>query len=220
MKNTIESVMGKNHGIKIAFDEWNLWWDSNQLIHTNYNMRDGLWVASVLNKIHKMASIIKMANIAQLVNATGILQTNGGDVLKTASYEVLKLYREHTQKYAISAEVYAQKFDFEPLGILKERTDIPYIDCSATKSSDSKTITVFIVNFHPKKDMITEIEIPKLRSYEKLLIKEINAPDIYTTNDYQKSEITISQKEFTQLPDKIEYKLPAHSISTIIVTRS
>jgi len=220
VRNIIESVMGKNHGVKIAFDEWNLWWDFNQLIHANYNMRDGLWAASVLNKIHKMSSIIKMANVAQLVNVIGILQTNGENVLKTASYEVMKLYREHTQKYAISAEVYAPKFTFEPLGILNETTEIPYIDCSATRSSDGKTLTVFVVNFHPKKDILTEIEIPKLRSYEKLLIKEMNGADIHTKNDYQKSEITISQKEFTHLPDKIEYKLPAHSISTIIVTKA
>ena len=220
VKNTIESLMGKNHGIKIALDEWNLFWDLNQLIHANYSLRDGLWVASVLNKIHKMSSIIKMANISQLVNAIGIIQTNGEKVLKTASYEVMKLYRGYTQKYAISVEVYAPKFTFEPLGILKEPTEIPYIDCSATRSADGKTLTVFVVNFHPKKEIHTEIEIPKLRSYEKLLIKEINAVDIHAKNDYQKSEITISQKEFTHLPDKIEYKLPAHSISTIILTHS
>ncbi|MEM2145513.1 MAG: alpha-L-arabinofuranosidase C-terminal domain-containing protein [Candidatus Jordarchaeaceae archaeon] len=219
VRDTIASVMGENHKVKIALDEWNLWWDFNQLIHANYNMRDGLWVASVLNKIHKMSNIVKMANIAQLVNATGIIQTNGEKVLKTVSFEVLKLYREYTQKYAISAEVYAPKFTFEPLGLLKEAKEIPYIDCSATRSPDGKTLTIFVINFHPKKEILTEIEIPKLRSYEKLLMKQINGVDIHAKNDYQKNEITTSQKEFTHLPEKIEYKLPAHSITTIILTQ-
>ncbi len=220
IKNTIESVMGKTHQIKIAFDEWNLWWDFNQLLQANYCLRDGLWAASVLNKIIKMSNIIKMANIAQLVNTIGVIQTNGEQVFHTAIYEVMKLYREHTQKYAISTEISSPKFSFEPLGILKKRREIPYLDCSATRSEDHKKLSLFLINFHPKKDIPTEVEIPKLRSYQKLVIKEINGPSIHAKNDYQKNEITLSQREFHQLPDKIEYSLPAHSISAMILTKT
>ncbi|MGQ9723193.1 MAG: alpha-N-arabinofuranosidase [Candidatus Jordarchaeum sp.] len=220
VRETIESVMGKNHGIKIAFDEWNLWWDFSQLLHANYCLRDGLWAASVLNKIIKMSNIVKMANIAQLINTLGVIQTNGDDVFNTAIYEVIKLYRENTQKNAISTEISSPKFLFEPLGILKDRREIPYIDGAATVSEDNKNLTVFLVNFHPKKDLPIEVEIPKLRSYEKLIIKEINGPSIHAKNDYQKNEITLSQREFHQLPEKIEYALPAHSISVMILTKT
>ncbi|MEM3593650.1 MAG: alpha-L-arabinofuranosidase C-terminal domain-containing protein, partial [Candidatus Jordarchaeaceae archaeon] len=144
VRGTIESVMGGDHKVKIALNIWNLCWDLSQLVHVNYSVRDGLWVASVINKIHKLSSIVKMANFAQLVNALGIIQTDGKKVLKTVPYEVMKLYREHTQKYAISAEVYAPKFIFEPLGILKETREIPYVDCSATRSPDGKLLTLFL----------------------------------------------------------------------------
>ncbi len=220
VRATIESVMGKNHGIKIAFDEWNLWWDFNQLLQANYSLRDGLWAALVLNKIIKLSNIVKMANISQLVNVIGVIQTSGENVFHTALYDVIKLYRENTQKYAISTEIFSPKFTFEPLGLLKERKEIPYIDCSATISEDGKTLSLFIINSHPKKELPTEVEIPKLRSYDKLTIKEINGPNIHAKNDYHKNEITLNQREFHQLPDKIEYALPAHSISVMILTKT
>ncbi|MEM3594920.1 MAG: alpha-L-arabinofuranosidase C-terminal domain-containing protein, partial [Candidatus Jordarchaeaceae archaeon] len=218
VRETINSVMGNNNKVKIAVDEWNLWWDTNQLLSANYSLRDGLWAASVLNKFIKMANVVKMANVAQLVNTIGIIQTRDGNVFHTAIYEVMKLYREYTQNYAVSAEVSSPKFSFEPLGILKEKKEIPCLDCSATISKDGKNLTTFLVNFH-KDDLPIELEIPKLRTYQKIIIKEINAPDIHSKNSFQKKEINQKQREFTQLPEKIEYNLPAHSISAIIVTK-
>ncbi|MEX2705216.1 MAG: hypothetical protein Q6352_008145, partial [Candidatus Freyrarchaeum guaymaensis] len=79
---------------------------------------------------------------------------------------------------------------------------------------------LFLVNFHPKKNTPTEIEIPKLRSFQKLVIKEINGPGIHAKNDFGGSEITLTEKEYTQLPEKIEYKLPAHSITAMILTKT
>jgi len=217
---TIKSVLGEDHGVGIAFDEWNLWWSFEQLLHANHCLRDGLWAASVLNRMIRMSDVVKMANLAQLVNVLGIIQTRGGEVFQTAIYEVVKLYRENTRGLAVSTEVTAPRFPYEPLGILRERGEVPYVDCAATRSEDGRSLTLFLVNFHPKKDMPAEIEVPKLRTFQKLVIKEINGPGIHAKNDFGGSEITLIEKEYTQLPEKIEYKLPAHSITAMILTKT
>jgi alpha-N-arabinofuranosidase len=78
---TIKEVTGSND-LKIALDEWNLWWNYQQLIHSEYSLRDGLFAALVFNVLHRNANIVGMANLAQMVNTIGMLNTSETDILQ------------------------------------------------------------------------------------------------------------------------------------------
>ena len=62
--------------VKLVFDEWNLWFDFlRDIVIANFNLRDGLWVATMLNLLHRFAPDVPIANIAQMVNCVGIIDS-------------------------------------------------------------------------------------------------------------------------------------------------
>ncbi len=73
--------------IHIAFDEWNVWyrtitpgWTEYEIAKTgleeNYNYEDALAMAVFLNSFIRNADVVKMANLAQLVNVIAPMFTN------------------------------------------------------------------------------------------------------------------------------------------------
>ena len=60
-KDIIEALGSDTH-VKIAFDEWGVWYLFKDAIKTNYNLQDGLWTAMVLMTLQKMTDKCPMAN--------------------------------------------------------------------------------------------------------------------------------------------------------------
>ena len=61
--------------VHIAFDEWNVWYRARgdgqrgrNILEEHYNLEDALVVAGFLNSLVNHADVVKIANLAQLVN--------------------------------------------------------------------------------------------------------------------------------------------------------
>ena len=72
-----------NRKIYIAWDEWNVWYRARgkqqrgrRILEEHYNLEDALVVATFLNTFINHAHIVKMANMAQLVNVIAPIFTN------------------------------------------------------------------------------------------------------------------------------------------------
>ncbi len=75
----------------LCFDEWNVWYKNHEadgvgkfaphLIEEVYNLEDALVVAGFLNSFIRHADVVKIANIAQIVNVIAPLLTQGDDLL-------------------------------------------------------------------------------------------------------------------------------------------
>jgi len=75
----------------LCFDEWNVWYRNMQmdgedkfaphLIEEVYNLEDALVVAGFLNSFIRHADVVKIANIAQIVNVIAPLLTRGDEML-------------------------------------------------------------------------------------------------------------------------------------------
>ena len=86
----------------LCFDEWNVWYKNMQmdgegkfaphLIEEVYNLEDALVVAGFLNSFIRHADVVKIANIAQIVNVIAPLQTRGDDLLVQTVFYPFEMY--------------------------------------------------------------------------------------------------------------------------------
>jgi alpha-N-arabinofuranosidase len=72
-----------NRKIYIAWDEWNVWYRARgnqqrgrRILEEHYNLEDALVVATFLNSFVNHAHIVKIANMAQLVNVIAPIFSN------------------------------------------------------------------------------------------------------------------------------------------------
>jgi alpha-N-arabinofuranosidase len=146
--------------IGISFDEWNVWYHSNQqdkdilaknewpdaphLLEDIYNFEDVLQVGSILNTFIRRSDRVRIACIAQLVNVIAPIMTeDGGSAWRQTTYYPLYFASKYGRGSALQVLADGPTYDCD------EANDVPYLDASAVLSDDGKALTFFIVNRHP-----------------------------------------------------------------------
>jgi alpha-L-arabinofuranosidase len=125
--------------IALSFDEWNLWYNFyTDVVEANFNLRDGLWVASMLNMFHRYALDLPLANISQMVNCIGIICSTSKGTFITPSGLVFKIYAEHAGDMLLSSHV--------DCPVIPHETELPVLDLSATRKENN--LSLFLVNRH------------------------------------------------------------------------
>jgi alpha-L-arabinofuranosidase len=86
----------------LCFDEWNVWYRDMQgdgngkfaphLLEEIYNLEDALVVAGFLNSFIRHADVVKIANLAQIVNVIAPLQTRGDELLVQTIFYPFEMY--------------------------------------------------------------------------------------------------------------------------------
>ena len=90
--------------IHIAFDEWNVWYrtrtdqDRKSGIEERYSLTDALAVAGYLHGFIRHCRVVRMANLAQLVNAIAPIFTSPQGLFLQTIYHPLRLYAEHMRE--------------------------------------------------------------------------------------------------------------------------
>ena len=177
-----DSVKAQRHSqkqINLSFDEWNVWYHSNQqdqdihqrepwgtalpLLEDVYNFEDALLVGSMLMTLIRNADRVKIACMAQLVNVIAPIMTEDGGAAwaQTIYYPFL-----HASNFgrgtALNAIVHSPTYS------CGDYRDVPYIDAAAVLG-EGGGVTVFCVNRHMREDFALELD---LRSFGKLRLVE------------------------------------------------
>ena len=119
--------------IYIAWDEWNVWYrargDSQRgrrILEERYNLEDALVVATFLNTFVNNAHIIKIANMAQLVNVIAPIFTDEKRLFLQTIYYPLALFANNTKgQAALELLVKCPTYSSRTAG------DVPHLDASA-----------------------------------------------------------------------------------------
>jgi len=155
-----DAVKAKRRGkkdIQISFDEWNVWYHSNQesdtamrdkpwqyaprLIEDIYTMEDALVVGRILITLLSHADRVKIACLAQLVNVIAPIMTEPGGAAwrQTIFYPFL-----HASKFgrgtAVLPIVQCDRHDTENF------TDVPALEAVAVHNEMAKELALFLVN--------------------------------------------------------------------------
>jgi len=132
----------------LCFDEWNVWYKNMQtdgagqfaphLIEEVYNLEDALVVAGFLNSFIRHADVVKIANIAQIVNVIAPVQTRGDELLIQSIFYPFEMYSKRQEGVALRPLVDGPTYEGKTNGC------VHYVDTSAVLN-DSR-LHVFVTN--------------------------------------------------------------------------
>lgn len=225
LKSVIEiaqPLLREEERVKIALDEWNIWYRSNPEndLEENYALKDGLFAAGVFIALHKLCQSVTMANLAQLVNVLGAIHTDKQGLYLTPIYRAFELFVNHTGEIVLDALVNSETYDIEGKALLGERkfklSNVPYLDASVTLSRSKDKLYIVTVNYYLEKDIECPISLEGFSVKEEAEVYELNGPDVMAVNDFDNPEtIRITDKTIKNISPRFSYVFPAHSATTI-----
>ena len=149
--------------IHLSFDEWNVWYHSNQrdrelhqsdrwgralpLLEDVYNFEDALVVGAMLITLMRNADRVKVACMAQLVNVIApiMTRTGGGVWAQTIFYPLM-------QASALGRGVSLHPVMESPVYACRDFDEVPVVDAAAVLSKDGN-LTIFCINRDLREDV-------------------------------------------------------------------
>lgn len=199
--------------IYIAFDEYNVWYRTGveEKLEEKYNLQDALAIASFLNSLIRNAHIVKMANIAQLVNVIAPMMITGDKLWKQTIYYPLQLFAKNTKGDALSTFVQCDTFNTE------RYKGVPYLDVSSAYDSASHMLILNVVNRHPSRVIEASIDNQFGSFDSKGSSFEVNGAGLKEENSVSEQKVKIVEKNFNTQAQRIVYSFPAHSFTQLLV---
>jgi len=204
--------LNRKNPIYIAFDEYNVWSRTtvNEDLEEIYNLEDALVISSYLNVFIRNAHIVKIANLAQLVNVLAPICTSEKGIWYQTIFYPLELFANNC--FGKSIETFVDCPTYKLNG-----SQVPYLDVSGVYNKAKNEIIVNVVNRHKDKPIITDI-ISQHGSFKgNAIIKEVNGDNIKETNSPDKQLIDIETKQKSVSGDKLSYSFPPHSFTMITI---
>lgn len=208
--------------IAIAFDEWNVWYRTlvqgefeigRTGLEEKYNYEDALAMGMFLNSFIRHAHIVKMANLAQLVNVIAPMFTNkNGMFLQTIYWPLLeygKQRRNTSLDVLISSPTYASGGH-----------TLKYLDVSATYEPGGKTLFLNVLNRSEHSDIQTRIENAGGAVSGDVGVWELNHPDLKATHNFGDDKKVLPATRTVKAAvsgGAFSYTFPKHSLTILSV---
>ena len=200
--------------IYIAWDEWNVWYRARgpqqrgrRILEERYNLEDALVVATLLNSFANHAHIVKIANMAQLVNVIAPIFTSDEGMFIQTIYYPLELFAANTKGKALALFVDSPRYK-------TARFDgVPYLDASAAWNNGSLILNV--VNRHRDQSIEAELETQDKQFTGSVAVSEVNGPDIKSENDFNKTTVKTVERSITADGQRLRYSFPPHSFTML-----
>lgn len=201
--------------IKLSFDEWNVWYHSNDAdkqiepwtiappqLEDHYNFEDALLIGSLLITFLKHADRVKMAAMAQLVNVIAPIMTeNEGRSWKQTIFYPYMHASVYGRGISLKPILSSPKYDS------REFTDVPYIDAGAVYNEENEEVTIFLVNKHLESAMPMDIDLRSFEGYELVEHIELVSDDLKAVNTADHQAVAPQQNTHSKLDGGI---LTAH----------
>jgi alpha-N-arabinofuranosidase len=216
------------HPIHIAYDEWNVWYRERSPearragLEERYDLADALAVATYLNIFIRHCRSVRMANLAQLVNAIAPIVTSPTGLFLQTIYHPFKLYAEHTQECALDVhtecETYVLRPEDEDLANRAYRVadlgPFPLLDASATCNEDHSDVTVAVVNRDQDRSIEAFVQLLGGTIRPGGVAYEVNGPDVRTVNSFSAPEaVRVRRIALNGGGSSIRYAFGPHSVT-------
>lgn len=205
----IKSKHRSKKTINLSFDEWNVWYHSNDAdkkiepwsiappqLEDQYNFEDALLVGSMLITFLQHADRVKMACLAQLVNVIAPIMTenNGRSWKQTIFYPYMH------------ASIYGRGISLKPILTSpkydsKDFTDVPYIDSAAVYNEDNEEVTIFLVNKHLESSIPINIDVRSFEDYQLVEHIVLENSDLKAVNTATHQTVSPSFNKESKLSD-------------------
>jgi alpha-L-arabinofuranosidase len=207
--------------IYLAVDEWNVWYRTHPQfggepektkLEETYNLEDALAAAIQLNAFIRHAGMVKMANLAQIVNVIAPVFTKPDDLVLQTIYYPFELYSRTCGGKAL--EVWWEGDTFTGGDYKAVRT----LDVSATLDDPKKRISVYVVNRSKSKEASTRIQLMEGKFKGKVKIFTVNGPDINDSNTFDTPEQVITRESAAAAKsNNLDITFEPHSVTALVV---
>jgi alpha-L-arabinofuranosidase len=211
----------KPRPIYIAFDEWNTWYRARtgttefEIARTgleeHYNFEDALATGMFLNSFIRHADVVKVANLAQLVNVIAPLFTNKQGMYRQTIYFPLVEYGKQRGNSSLDLQVSGPTIragGAAPLGVL---------DVSSTYNARERMVYLNVLNRSETRDIAAGIETMAGRVAPEAEVWEMNNPDLKAANDFgaEKVRPTTRKVSLAVAGNTLSYVFPKHSLTIV-----
>ena len=200
--------------IFIAYDEWNVWYRAfnREKLEEVYNFEDALAMGMFFNSFFRRADVVKMANLAQMVNVIAPIMTNKqGLFLQPIYFPLVEFSRQRGNQ---SLDVFVSA----PTYKVGNRPALRYLDVSTTYNAAGKTIYVNVLNRSKDKDIATRIDNQEGELLGEVGVWEMNHSDLKATHTFgdDKKVRPVTRTFSASLSNNgFSYTFPAHSLTIL-----
>jgi alpha-L-arabinofuranosidase len=198
----------------IAYDEWNVWYrtGNREKLEEVYNFEDALAMGMFFNSFFRHADVVKMANLAQMVNVIAPIMTNKQGLFLQTTYFPLVEFAKQRGNQSLSVHVSAPTYK------VGNRPPLRYLDVSTTYNATEKTVYVNVLNRSKDKDLTTHIDNQEGGLQNEVGVWEMNHPDLKATHTFgDDKKVRPVTRSFTAAVENngFNYTFPAHSLTIL-----
>jgi alpha-N-arabinofuranosidase len=203
----------------LCIDEWNVWYKNQEmdgggveaphLIEEVYNLEDALVVAGFLNSFIRHADVVKIANLAQIVNVIAPILTRGDEMLIQSIFYPFEMFSSRREGIALQTRVCGPQYEGVTNGTVN------YVDTSVILDGDR--LQVFAVNRSQTESAPIEIRLAD-RSILSLECAELlTGPDAKAANSFEYPHViqSIDWQEASTVNGAAVFELPPLSLTAM-----
>ncbi|MBO4338422.1 MAG: alpha-N-arabinofuranosidase [Clostridia bacterium] len=218
----IKGKKHSNHTVNLSFDEWNVWYHSNDIpfdkwskaphqLEDIYNFEDALLIGLILITLLRNCDRVKVACLAQLVNVIAPIMTeNGGRMFEQTIFYPFS----HVSNFGRGSVLY-QVID-SPMHDTREFSLVPDIDSVSVLSDDENELTVFAVNRNEKEDVLFDVRLIEMDGMKPVEFIQMSGFGLKETNGFDSSPVKPKNAELPELDgDRVQIKLPPLSWNVV-----
>jgi alpha-N-arabinofuranosidase len=205
--------------IYIAYDEWNVWYRARgssehetgrTRLEEIYNFEDALAMGMFFNSFIRHADVVKMANLAQIVNVIAPIFTNEKGLFLQPIYFPIAEYARQRGNTALDVWTAA------PTYRVGNRPALPYLDVSGTYDVKNGVVYLNVLNRSKQTDIAAQIENQTGRLADTAEVWEMNHEDLKATHTFgADTRVRPVTRTVNLRAAGWRYTFPAHSLTIL-----
>lgn len=207
--------VGLKKEIKLAFDEWNVWYPEAKppMLKQNTSVKDALFTGLVLNMLHRLCREVPIACFAQTVNVLPLIMADfEGRMFVNPQYLAFKLFVDSAQDSVVKCLV-----DSPSIFLKKLNRDIDLVQATATFSKSRDKLTVHLVNLSENDDAVCKIQLKGFKP-KKAVFRYVSGKSLDDKNTFDNPNNIIIEEDKAKIEnDAIEIELRRHSVASVLI---
>jgi len=209
--------------IYIAYDEWNVWYRARSSgsefatgrtrLEEQYNYEDALAMGMFFNSFFRHADVVKMANLAQIVNVIAPIFTNKQGLFLQPIYYPIAEYGKQRGNLALDALVNSPRFAPKA-----GRPALNVLDVSVTYNKARGEVFVNVLNRSKSEDVTARVENVEGQLGGAVDVWELNQSDLKATHTFGDDRKVLPQTRTFNAKlehNGFDYSFPAHSLTIL-----
>ncbi|MBO3800071.1 MAG: alpha-N-arabinofuranosidase [Candidatus Brockarchaeota archaeon] len=215
--NSLIQAIRRKYGIKreirIAFDEWNVWYPEAKepLLTQVTSVKDAIFTAGMLNMLQRLCNIVPISNFAQTVNVLPlIIASSDGRMVLTPQYLVFKMYCNNRGSSVVRTLVDTDLYKSNETGEY-----VPYVDVSSTISEDDKVLYAYALNRSENDSVELQVHLKGFQP-KSCFHYFVSGGSVEDKNTFENpNKVKIEEVKVKLTSDVINIELKPHSINIL-----